>query len=419
MPPSRSRTSNTQGRQKSCSECVKAKRRCGLEQPRCARCSKQHLACVYPQPRSQAATPLNGTPEAHDDFDVPTVPMDFQDVAATTLPLDFDISTMPSGSSVDILDFDFSTGANSLESLATMLNTSRNEDDQIGMQLTFHNARKPFFSQAHLVPFARTRVEYSIEQLKFVPKMMVEELGTPWAHSMLYEESMPKSLQDAHAACALYVTRNESNAEHVIRYITSRVEELTITTQPIAPTELLARAQALMLYLNILGFSSDARFLGQAEALMPHLEEIGHAIDVLAAQQTDNTGSLPLYPITAARAAWRSYVFRESVRRTLLSLFHLTTIYNLLRGQLKTCMHTLAYANRVTISAHLWTAKNPFDFAVAWNNKKHFLVKGLDFTEVLRDAKPSDVDLFGRMMLVGLQGVDDIRGWFHTRGGTL
>jgi hypothetical protein len=56
---------------------------------------------------------------------------------------------------------------------------------------------------------------------------------------------------------------------------------------------------------------------------------------------------------------------------------------------------------------------------VAWNNTKHFVVKELDFTEVLRDAQPEDLDTFSKMMLIGLQGEDDIRGWFHTRGGIL
>ena len=56
---------------------------------------------------------------------------------------------------------------------------------------------------------------------------------------------------------------------------------------------------------------------------------------------------------------------------------------------------------------------------MAWNDKNHFLVKELDFTEVLRVAQPDDLDVFANMMLVGLQGIDDVRGWYHTRGGAL
>jgi hypothetical protein len=79
----------------------------------------------------------------------------------------------------------------------------------------------------------------------------------------------------------------------------------------------------------------------------------------------------------------------------------------------------MAIGNRLTMSAHLWNARSVFDFALAWNNRKHFTVIELDFTEVLRDAMPDDVDTFGRMMMIGLQGEDDIKGWFYTRGGIL
>jgi hypothetical protein len=74
--------------------------------------------------------------------------------------------------------------------------------------------------------------------------------------------------------------------------------------------------------------------------------------------------------------------------------------------------------SRVTFSAHLWKAASAFDFAIAWNEKKHFLVKDFDLTEILESARPDDLDVFGRMMLVGIMGIEDVKGWFHTRGGT-
>jgi len=73
----------------------------------------------------------------------------------------------------------------------------------------------------------------------------------------------------------------------------------------------------------------------------------------------------------------------------------------------------------VVISSALWDAKSPFDFAKAWNEKKHFLVKDLEFQEVLKEADAQDIDVFGRMIMVGVIGVDDIRGWIHTRGGQM
>jgi hypothetical protein len=73
----------------------------------------------------------------------------------------------------------------------------------------------------------------------------------------------------------------------------------------------------------------------------------------------------------------------------------------------------------VTLSAALWEAKSPLEFAIAWNEKNHYLVEELDFSEVLRSANANEVDVFGRMLMVGLMGVDDVRGWFHSKGGNL
>ena len=250
----------------------------------------------------------------------------------TAVPFNFDVGSIAPDATADALEFDFSTGMSSLESLSTMLCTSpEEEEDQVALQRTIYHVAKPF-SQAHIAPFAKSRVQYSIEQLKHVPKMMVEQNCTPWAHSMLYEGFMPRSLQDAHAACALYITRNDTTAEHAMRFITSRVEELSFSTLPTDPAEILARAQALMLYQIMLVFGGNVCVYGLAEALIPQLEEVGNGLLAIAAEQIDTVGALPLYPSTAARSAWRSYVFRESTRRTVLSLLQFTAMCNFATG---------------------------------------------------------------------------------------
>jgi hypothetical protein len=100
-------------------------------------------------------------------------------------------------------------------------------------------------------------------------------------------------------------------------------------------------------------------------------------------------------------------------------LFQFISVYRLLRGQFSACQHELAMGNRVTFSAHLWQARSAFEFAVAWNERKHYLLKDLDTSELLETARPDDIDVFGKVMLTGIMGIDDVRGWLHTRGGSL
>lgn len=413
-----SRTINSQGRQKSCAECVKAKRRCDLRQPECIRCYKQRLTCSYPpQPLSRSTETQDNTSKALNNIGIQGNFINTE--GAEALIFNHDNTNINgaliSASNTELLDFDLLAGINPLAFLESSLHNSSNHDDQIAPRRSLEK----WFDETHLDPSIKPRLEYTIKQLKLVPKMMVNSNETPWGHPMLYDEYMPRNLQDAHAACALYIAKNDVNAVFVARHITVRAEELMRSSVPTCPIDLLARAHALILYQLMLTFHDQLPCYGQAEVLLPCMNEIGGSLLTCASQQIDPTGCLPLYPSAAARSAWSSYILRESMRRTVLSIFQLIGLCRLLRGQLEPCQHALAQGIRVTLSAHLWHARNALDFAVAWNEKNHFLVKELEFTSVLRDAMPDDLDTFARMILVSLYGIDDIKGWFYVRGGSL
>lgn len=93
-----------------------------------------------------------------------------------------------------------------------------------------------------------SRLAYTLEQLKTAPMLMVSENGTPWSHPLLYKDQMPASMRDAHAACALYAARNDTNSAFVWRHIETRAEQLLSVPRPTDPMEQLAYIQALMLY---------------------------------------------------------------------------------------------------------------------------------------------------------------------------
>lgn len=239
------------------------------------------------------------------------------------------------------------------------------------------------------------------------------------------------------------MSRTCTNAKFVLRHITDRAHELVERPIPITPAEVIAQAQAVLLYQVMLISSDDVseatkiyfnvenppltrsqfRYYRQTQTLLPHLKELSSSLYFLVTEdQTkdqDHATTLPLYPSSAARTAWLSFIFRESCRRTLLAVCHAVSICTLLAGDLVACNDAMSVGNRVTLSAALWEAKSPLEFAIAWNEKNHYLVKELDFSEVLRSADASDVDVFGRMMMVGLMGADDVRGWLHSKGGKL
>lgn len=317
-----------------------------------------------------------------------------------------------------LLDFDLPGAITSLNSFSYLEFAPANDEKENALHKTTIPAKASSLAWTSLTPVAESRISYAIDQLKLAPRMMVNSGSTLWSHVALYDEYMPRILQDAYAACALYSSRNEANADLVDRHITNRIDELMAAPLPSAQLEIVARAHALMLY-QIMFVFGDIRSRNQAQDLILHLEQAGQSLHHLSSQQTNPIGSkLPVYPSTAARAAWKTFQFQETVRRTTLSLFQFLALCHLLCGRNESCAPSLARGNEVTLSAHLWNAKSAFDFAVAWNEKSHFLVKDLDFSEVMRDAEPDDVDDFAKMMLVGLMGIDDVRGWFYMKGGT-
>jgi hypothetical protein len=376
---------------------------------------KQRLTCSYPQPRGQVVQSTSISDESaygRNEHGFPSVPID-ADVEHASAPIDFDLPA-----DTDIAEFDFGTAVASLESVSDMLYTSPN-DESLALDRVVHHQTQTNFSVSYLSPFAKSRVEWPIEQLKLAPRAMVEHNGTPWQHAMLYQEHMPQVLQDAYAACALYIAKNTMNNEFVASFIKRHVETIISSPIPEKPIDLLARGHALMLYQSMLVFGGDISLYSQAEPLLSCMNEVAYTLHSLADYQEDSTDSIPLYPSPVARASWTAYIFRESLRRTVLALFHFVTMCQLLRGQLKSCNQDLALGNKMIISAQLWSAKSAFDYAVTWNNQRHFIVKELDFSRVLRDAMPEDIDTLGKMMMISLKGEDDIRGWFYTRGGVL
>jgi hypothetical protein len=109
------------------------------------------------------------------------------------------------------------------------------------------------------------------------------------------------------------------------------------------------------------------RYFGQTDKLLPQLQDDAFALfTVLSCHENDPLGPLPIYPSSAARKAWQSYIFRESCRRTLIIAFQAIATCNLLKGNIGSCAHELIVGNLLIISSALWDAKSPFEFVMAW-----------------------------------------------------
>lgn len=241
------------------------------------------------------------------------------------------------------------------------------------------------------------------------------------------------------------------------------MEDLASTPAPRKPLEVIARVQALLLYVTILVFDGDILSRSAAEAAMPALESaviglvglFGHNPYAEPSSSSASTtpaapGPLPLYPIGPAREFWQGWVLQESARRTYMTTFFLLQLYLLLKGDVpKKCDQRLYLCHFWTVSAHLWQARDAFEFALAWRDRRHFVVNNTSYVffffvfycsinlkdrrglshglltglnrikQVLIEAQGDDVEEFGKMILTTLMGIDETKGWLHSRGATL
>lgn len=90
---------------------------------------------------------------------------------------------------------------------------------------------------------------------------------------------------------------------------------------------------------------------------------------------------LPLYPLDTARAFWQTWIFQESARRTVLTAGYFLTLHRLMKGEMPdVCGGRLVAAaarHSFTISEHLWSARDPLSFAIAWRSGRRWVVRGM------------------------------------------
>ena len=169
MPPERTHAANPHGRQKSCFECARSKRRCDLRLPRCLRCTRLSLGCSYPPP---VLPTTQATPDSPALLDAPI-----------TGDLCFDI---------DAPDFDDLLHFSAHETSSAFREFFDLEDPKGG---TLGPIYAPNPLSPHLRSFTQSRLDFPVEQMKGAPSMMVLENQTLWSHPQLYKDHMPPSLQ--------------------------------------------------------------------------------------------------------------------------------------------------------------------------------------------------------------------------------
>lgn len=255
----------------------------------------------------------------------------------------------------------------------------------------------------------RTEKEAAVHRFKTWPDKWLMEGKAPFIHAQLYKSSMPKPLQDAYAACAIYATKTPDNEFVAFNIIEAKANELlsSPTQHSLTPLDLLAATQALLIFQFIRLFDGDIRQRAQAEKAEAVLEAW---TEQLRRQTREEQGFT-----TANAPSWRSWIFAESVRRTITMSLFLSGVYHLVKKGFCTMSEHIS-ANSFTAHRALWDASSELE----WNraktvNNPHWVYK-MNFDHLLQEAKGSELDDFGMIMIITYKSQEVFDHWLATTG---
>ncbi|KAK1244619.1 hypothetical protein MKX07_003418 [Trichoderma sp. CBMAI-0711] len=445
-------------RQKSCSACVAGKRRCDLDLPSCGRCRKSRKECVYPWMMAVGAS--------EQDLGVaspPPVSVGAHLTQDRSRIWQAGVNTTSSGSSNSSSGSSSHGGGPSavisayssphpsstavprplVPCLLSQLDEYmlQNQDRQAFLSLgpgpgpgsgpmdspslgplsASEYAASPefvYFDITDNMPVTtgsifQARTEWAAGRFAMQPQILAMTGQNCFVHHTQVAAS--EVLQEALAASALHCMRNTANASLVRGEIAKRVVRLigsirhavtcaseSESTAGTAP-DLLPALQALVVYQCIRFFSRD----DAGERMRAERDE-AIVQSLLAA----------LYPrmrsFSKTMDSWASWIYHESMRRTVLTAEMLAGTYSFLKQGWDQA-DARALQLTFTAQAALWEARTAVEWAAMWARGPRLQVTVRTFPEDARAALPEDMEDLGMVLWALHRGLEEMERWMGRR----
>lgn len=453
---------------KACESCAKSKRKCGKESPRCHRCASRGLECIYPLPtRPSAFVRLQDTPVMSVATTPAPAPAPAKDIGR---PLDMWDPSMLLSFAPTTTQFGGvheSTTGTDLELTrpsapvshppAKQLSTDwfmSPESWKIENDLPHYQEPMPptAYSRIALKAFLTTGQKWLSD--------WISGGGNTFIHKQLYAFKLPRSVQDAYTAVALYLLRTDENEDMVHRTIQDRStqliqdEEKHKTSSSLDPFSHLARVHALLAYQIICLLDGDIRLRRLAEERIPTmmawlkqmLESVSFVsqltpsgtngqgamtaarglglgiVDIMDAASSSSAsmpgGTSPRTPATAPvttydnpasqeEVLWHTWIFAESVRRTWIFAQGIHIVYDVMLKGWTMCAGALS----MTTAVGVWDAPTSYAWGKVCIEKNVRLSTPNETENLLNDARPQDVDDFAKSLLEIMFGKAKMERW--------
>ncbi|KAB5582907.1 hypothetical protein GE09DRAFT_1167093 [Coniochaeta sp. 2T2.1] len=397
-------------RQKNCTACVLAKRRCDRRMPVCRRCIDRKIDCVYAKAVSvSGAQARDATRTLPTYMDMNLDHLQFESSACSpfsfspSIPLDSEyLDFMTVDSQIHTVETSSGTNNNGYPPLS---NPFADMLDGIGDP----SLQKSLVSTDHITTIERP----SMTRVKRFISDAATRNATPFMHRYLYKDNTPSCILDCFATNVLYTNRNPSNMTMVMRALHRNVSDI-VRTQAVhtnaTVAERLARTQALFLYQVIRLFDGDVTLRAQGEVDIPLLQtwlcELCKVRDNLGNLEESEQGLVRAEP----PQEWERWIFAESLRRTIIMAYSVITLYQMMKNaEGPDDQSAWTYTHRWTLSRHLWEADSPFAFSRVWKEHPHYVINNYSFDDFLKYGKGDDVDEFAEILLSVYVGVDETK----------
>jgi len=402
----------------SCANCVKAKRRCNLGQPRCHRCTEKDIPCVYevdPTANVQVIT-SSAARSAEKEPTVETSSSLWP--SATTLQGFTAASNGDSAFAMDLTPIsNFDTSIDWFGNIMTSPSLDVDEFvDCSSLAKQIEEDTTVMTGEIYM-----PRVHYVVSRIKTWTAMFTQRSTTPFIHRSLFSgvEGSADMTLDALSACALYAAKNKENSRAVFEYVRRKARRLTTERGERKwkePGELLASLQSLLLYQIIRLFDGDIRLRAEAEIdatvqvrwtveLLKYFRPL-KSLDMATDQLMPYGGELGL----TETPNWRNWVFDESVRRTILTSYMIQGVYSFLKdGWDPVCGKVEKLS--LTAQKELWDAPSEFHWDGVWTKKPSYEIRISQWENDAADITVDDVDELGLIMKATLKDLDLTAQW--------
>ncbi|PTB64643.1 hypothetical protein BBK36DRAFT_1164474 [Trichoderma citrinoviride] len=395
-------------RKKSCSACVAGKRRCDLDLPLCGRCRRSRKDCVYPWMMAVGGSQQGLSTTAPPVSVGANLTQDVRGIWQAGMNTS---SGSSSGSS--------SSGSSHGESGPGLLVIGSGLG-AVGLSAPGPPSATEFAASPEFVYFDITntpvttgsifqsRTEWAASRFAMQPQILAMTGQNCFVHHTQVASS--EVLQEALAASALHCMRNTANAALVRGEIAKRVARLVgsirravTCASEAAALDLLPALQALVVYQCIRFFSRD---------------DVGERMRAERDEAIVQSLLVALYPrlrsFSKTMDGWSTWIYYESMRRTVLTAEILSGTYNfLMQGWDQAEARTLQL--KFTAQVALWEAKTAVEWEAMWARGPRLQVTVRTFTDDARSALPEDMEDLGMVLWALHHGLDEMENWMGKR----